>query len=158
LPGKARASSALPPVGAVVMPPWTNLALSGASMQTRGAADPLLTRESLASTARLCAGGHDPRRATRLGYRRSEFTWAKTKLSLTSRCATASVSRAVSGTVYSWEAMTNFFHRASLFARPQGKRSTISATVFAATDPRRRRSYRQVNLTKRSAGRIEGLR
>jgi len=94
LSGKARASSALRPVGAVVMPPWTDLALSGASMQTRGAADPLLTRESLASTARLYVGGHDPRTATCLGCRRSEFTWAKTKFSLTTRFATASVSKA----------------------------------------------------------------
>jgi len=94
LSGKARASSALRPVGAVVMPPWTDLALSGASMQTRGAADPLLTRESLASTARLYVGGRDPRTATWLGCRRSEITWAKTKFSLTTRFVTASVSKA----------------------------------------------------------------
>jgi acetyl esterase/lipase len=43
------------------MSPWTDLALSGASMETRAAADPLLTKESLASTARLYLGGHDPR-------------------------------------------------------------------------------------------------
>jgi acetyl esterase/lipase len=43
------------------MSPWTDLALSGMSMETRAEADPLLTRESLASTARLYLGGHDPR-------------------------------------------------------------------------------------------------
>jgi len=50
----------LSPVGAAVMSPWTDLALSGASMETRAEADPLLTKESLASTARLYLGAHDP--------------------------------------------------------------------------------------------------
>jgi acetyl esterase/lipase len=58
---KARDGSALRPAGAAVMSPWTDLALSGASMETRAEADPLLTKESLASTARLYLGGHDPR-------------------------------------------------------------------------------------------------
>ena len=58
---KARAVSALRPVGAAVLSPWTDLALSGVSMETRAEADPLLTKESLASTARLYLGGHDPR-------------------------------------------------------------------------------------------------
>ena len=61
LMAKARDGSALRPVGAAVMSPWTDLALSGASMETRAEADPLLTKESLASTARLYLGGHDPR-------------------------------------------------------------------------------------------------
>jgi epsilon-lactone hydrolase len=58
---KARDVSALRPAGAAVMSPWTDLALSGMSMETRAKADPLLTRESLASTARLYLAGHDPR-------------------------------------------------------------------------------------------------
>jgi hypothetical protein len=82
LSGKGRASSALRPVGAVVMPPWTGLALPGQQRVRR------------TSTARLYVGGHDPRTATWLGCRRSEFTWAKTKFSLTTRFATASVSKA----------------------------------------------------------------
>jgi acetyl esterase/lipase len=45
------------------MSPWTDLALSGASMETRAEADPLLTKDSLASTAQLYLGGHDPRDA-----------------------------------------------------------------------------------------------
>ena len=60
LVAKARDVSALRPAGAAVMSPWTDLALSGMSMETRAEADPLLTRESLASTARLYLGGHDP--------------------------------------------------------------------------------------------------
>jgi len=61
LVAKARDVSALRPAGAAVMSPWTDLALSGMSMETRAKADPLLTRESLASTARLYLAGHDPR-------------------------------------------------------------------------------------------------
>ena len=58
---EAWAVSGLRPAGAAVMSPWTDLALSGMSMETRAEADPLLTKESLASTARLYLGGHDPR-------------------------------------------------------------------------------------------------
>jgi monoterpene epsilon-lactone hydrolase len=58
---KARGGSGLRPVGAVVMSPWTDLALSGASIETRAEADPLLTKEALDSAAQLYLGGHDPR-------------------------------------------------------------------------------------------------
>jgi len=58
---KARDGSGLGPVGAVVMSPWTDLALSGASMETRAEADPLSTKAALAATAELYLGGHDPR-------------------------------------------------------------------------------------------------
>lgn len=51
----------LRPVGTAVMSPWTDLALSGNSMETRAEADPLLTKDSLASTARLYLDGHDSR-------------------------------------------------------------------------------------------------
>ena len=61
LVAKGRDVSVLRPAGAAVMSPWTDLALSGMSMETRAEADPLLTEESLASTARLYLGGHDPR-------------------------------------------------------------------------------------------------
>jgi acetyl esterase/lipase len=61
LVSKSRDGSALRPIGAAVMSPWTDLALSGASMETRAEADPLLTKDSLASAARLYLGGHDPR-------------------------------------------------------------------------------------------------
>jgi acetyl esterase/lipase len=61
LAAKARDGAAWRPVGAAVMSAWTDLALSGVSMETRAEADPLLTKESLASTARLYLGGHDPR-------------------------------------------------------------------------------------------------
>jgi acetyl esterase/lipase len=52
--------SGLRPVAAAVMSPWADLALSGESMKTRAEADPLMTRDSLATTARLYLGTHDP--------------------------------------------------------------------------------------------------
>jgi epsilon-lactone hydrolase len=61
LVAKARDVSALRPAGAAVLSAWTDLALSGMSMETRAEADPLLTKESLASTARLYLSGHEPR-------------------------------------------------------------------------------------------------
>jgi len=60
LPDGVRDGNGLRPVGAAVMSPWTDLALSGASMETRAEADPLLTKDSLAATAQLYLGGHDP--------------------------------------------------------------------------------------------------
>lgn len=58
---RARDASGLRPAAAAVMSPWTDLALSGASMETRAEADPLMTKDSLAATARLYLGTHDPR-------------------------------------------------------------------------------------------------
>ncbi len=49
-----------PPLGAAVMSPWIDLSLSGASMQTRAAADPLLSRDALAEAVRLYLNGGDP--------------------------------------------------------------------------------------------------
>ena len=61
LAAKARNGSTLRPIAAAVMSPWTDLALSGSSMETRAGADPLLTKDSLASTAQLYLGAHDAR-------------------------------------------------------------------------------------------------
>jgi epsilon-lactone hydrolase len=58
---EARDGSGLRPVGAAAMSPWTDLALTGASMETRAEADPLSTKEALASAARLYLGEHNPR-------------------------------------------------------------------------------------------------
>ena len=49
------------PVAAVAMSPWTDLALTGDSMETRAEADPLATRQALATTAQLYLGKNDPR-------------------------------------------------------------------------------------------------
>jgi len=58
---KARAGVSELPAGTLVLSPWTDLALTGKSMETRSEADPLSTRESLATTARLYLGEHDAR-------------------------------------------------------------------------------------------------
>jgi epsilon-lactone hydrolase len=60
LVAEAREGIQVRPAGAAVMSPWTDLALSGASMETRAEADPLMTKESLAAAARLYLIEHDP--------------------------------------------------------------------------------------------------
>jgi len=60
LVAQAREGSCLRPAAAAVMSPWADLALSSESMETRAEADPLMTRDSLATTARLYLGTHDP--------------------------------------------------------------------------------------------------
>jgi monoterpene epsilon-lactone hydrolase len=60
LVAQARDVSGLRPVAAAVMSPWADLAPSGESMKTRAEADPLMTRDSLATTARLYLGTHHP--------------------------------------------------------------------------------------------------
>jgi acetyl esterase/lipase len=47
--------------GAVVFSPWTDLALTGESLRTRAAVDPLLSREWLDEAAALYLGTHDRR-------------------------------------------------------------------------------------------------
>jgi epsilon-lactone hydrolase len=49
------------PVAAVVMSPWTDLALTGGSLEDRADDDPLLTKEMLSKTAASYLNGHDPR-------------------------------------------------------------------------------------------------
>ena len=58
---ESRKNGAPVPVGAAVLSPWTDLALSGATMQTKADADPLLTRDSLAASARQYLQGADAR-------------------------------------------------------------------------------------------------
>jgi monoterpene epsilon-lactone hydrolase len=51
---------ALDPSGAVVMSPWTDLALTGPSLQSRADDDPLVTREMLALAGASYLRMHDP--------------------------------------------------------------------------------------------------
>ncbi|MDA8351155.1 MAG: alpha/beta hydrolase [Pseudomonadota bacterium] len=48
------------PRGAAVLSPWTDLALTGASLATRAEADPIFTRDVLRSLADAYLSGHDP--------------------------------------------------------------------------------------------------
>ena len=60
----AQAPAARWPVAAAVMSPWTDLTLSGASMESRSKHDPLLSRETLDEAALNYVGSHvrsDPR-------------------------------------------------------------------------------------------------
>lgn len=57
---KAKDGVSMRPVAAVAMSPWTDLALTGDSMETRAEADPLATRQALATTAQLYLGTTDP--------------------------------------------------------------------------------------------------
>ena len=59
--GETRGGQATPCAGAVVLSPWTDLALSGETMTTRADADPLLTRDVLAEASSLYLGSADPR-------------------------------------------------------------------------------------------------
>ena len=61
---QAASGQVLPPVAGVVMSPWTDLALSGASMIERAEADPLLTRDMLRKTAELYLNGQPADLAT----------------------------------------------------------------------------------------------
>ena len=56
---EARRDAVLRPRGAAVMSPWTNLALSGQTLETLAEADPILTRDALAAAARMYLGNHD---------------------------------------------------------------------------------------------------
>ena len=101
LAAKARNGSTPRPVAAAVMSPWADLALSGSSMETRAEADPLLTRDSLASTAQLYLGAHDardpaasPLYSDLAGLPPVRIHWVKTKFSSTTRVATVSASNA----------------------------------------------------------------
>jgi monoterpene epsilon-lactone hydrolase len=48
------------PAATVVMSPWTDLELTGGSMDDRAAQDPVLSRETLSGMAALYLDGHDP--------------------------------------------------------------------------------------------------
>ena len=57
---RAATGAAAMPVGAVVLSPWVDLALAGASWVDRDAADPYFTRPQVADFARLYLGDQSP--------------------------------------------------------------------------------------------------
>jgi len=57
----SQGGSILRPSAAAVMSPWTDLALTGKSIDTKSIADPLLTRDALKKAAKLYLGEQDPR-------------------------------------------------------------------------------------------------
>ncbi|MCJ8159000.1 alpha/beta hydrolase [Sphingomonas sp. LaA6.9] len=58
--GASHNDSAQALVGTIAMSPWTDLALSSASMESRAEVDPLSTRDALAETAAIYLGAADP--------------------------------------------------------------------------------------------------
>ena len=60
LSGDTRYSHLPKPVACAVMSPWTDLSLSGDSLETRAGVDPLLSRKTLSEAARLYLVDHDP--------------------------------------------------------------------------------------------------
>ena len=59
--GEARPGSAPRARALALMSPWTDLALTGESLETRAETDPFLTKESLAAAANLYLGNQDAR-------------------------------------------------------------------------------------------------
>ncbi|MFF0342460.1 alpha/beta hydrolase [Kribbella sp. NPDC004875] len=57
----ARAEGLPQPAGVVLFSPWTDVALTGPSIDSRGAFDPLFSRPNMAESAELYLGGADPR-------------------------------------------------------------------------------------------------
>ncbi|MFF0270970.1 alpha/beta hydrolase [Kribbella sp. NPDC004536] len=57
----ARAEGLPQPAGAVLFSPWTDVALTGPSIDARGDYDPLFSRPNMEETAALYLGGADPR-------------------------------------------------------------------------------------------------
>jgi epsilon-lactone hydrolase len=58
---EAEKSGALGPCAGVAMSPWTDLALTGPSMETRADEDPFLTKDALAAAAAQYLAGQDAR-------------------------------------------------------------------------------------------------
>ncbi|MGW7684413.1 alpha/beta hydrolase [Kribbella sp. NPDC054772] len=57
----ARAEGLPQPAGVVLFSPWTDVALTGPSIDARGDFDPLFSRPQMAESAELYLGGADPR-------------------------------------------------------------------------------------------------
>ncbi|WP_427890462.1 alpha/beta hydrolase [Kribbella sp. GL6] len=57
----ARAEGLPMPAGVVLFSPWTDVALTGPSIDSRGDFDPLFSRPNMAESAALYLGGADPR-------------------------------------------------------------------------------------------------
>jgi uncharacterized OsmC-like protein len=56
-----RESGAPMPAGAMLLSPWTDLAVTGRSIETRAAADPMLARDYLLDMAKMYLGQADPK-------------------------------------------------------------------------------------------------
>jgi len=113
----AEAGKGTAPYAAAVMSPWTDLALTGASMIERAEADPLLTEAALASAAAQYLNGEARevlwrRRCTvsSPGWRRCSSTLARTRFFSTTHDVTPSAqSQHVETTLHVWEGVPHVF-------------------------------------------------
>ena len=112
------ASESVPPVAAVVMSPWADLALTGGSLEDRADEDPLLTKDMLSKTSTSYLGGHDPRDplASPLygdlaGHPPIQLHVGTSEILLDDslRYAERAHSAGVEATVHVWEGMTHVF-------------------------------------------------
>jgi monoterpene epsilon-lactone hydrolase len=115
---EAVAGSGLSPSGAVVMSPWTDLALTGPSLQSRADDDPLVTREMLAVAGASYLGTQDPRnplasplygRLTGLPPIQLHVGTSEVLLDDSLRYAERARAEGVDATAHAWEGMTHVF-------------------------------------------------
>ncbi|MEH2124070.1 alpha/beta hydrolase [Nostoc sp.] len=114
----ALARGGVAPSAAVVMSPWTDLALTGLSLQDRADDDPLLTREVLSMAGASYLQGHDPHDPL-VSPLYSSFTGlppiqihvgtSEVLLDDTRRYAKRAHAEGVDVTVHVWEGMTHVF-------------------------------------------------
>jgi acetyl esterase/lipase len=114
----ASAGQGLAPAGALVMSPWTDLALTGASLRDRADEDPLLTTEMLAKARAHYLHDHDPRdpRASPLygslaGLPPIQLQVGASEILLddTRRYAEKARAAGVDAEVHVWDGMTHVF-------------------------------------------------
>jgi len=115
---EASAGKGLAPSGALVMSPWTDLALTGASLRDRADEDPLLTTEMLAKARVSYLRDHDPSdpRASPLygslvGLPRIQLHVGASEILLddTRRYAEKARAAGVDATAHVWDGMTHVF-------------------------------------------------
>ena len=115
---EALAGSGLRPSGAVVMSPWTDLALTGPSLQSRAEEDPLVTREMLAVAAASYLRSQDPRNPlasplygglTGLPPIQIHVGTSEVLLDDALRYAERAHAEGVDATAHAWEGMTHVF-------------------------------------------------
>lgn len=116
--GEARAGTSVGPRAAVALSPWTDLALTGPSMEERADDEWMLTRAMLATTGGSYLQGHDPRdpRASPLyGHLASlppiqlHVSTSEILLDDSRRYVERARREGVDATVYIWEGMPHVF-------------------------------------------------
>jgi len=126
------------PAAAVLLSPWTDLAATGASIEGRAAADPMLSREYLLDMARMYLGSADPRdpRASPvfadprgLPPLLIQVGTAEVLYDDATRVAAQALAREIDVTFEAWPDMVHAWH---LFAPvlPEGRRAIASIGAF----------------------------